>query len=85
MLAETLNQPCLERRLAMGLPLLLLVLATWLQRRHHSHLPRWLQDISRQNVYFWNVAAALSIVVGPIDMCWSTRTTGRTAQLGWGA
>ena len=56
----------LELLLALGLPLLLLVLSTWLLEQRHNHLPSWLRAISRRKAFVWNVGMALLITAGAI-------------------
>ena len=54
----------LELLLALGLPLLMLLVATWLLERRHGLLPPWLQAISRRQALLWNGGVALLIAVG---------------------
>ena len=56
----------LELLLALGLPLLLLVLSTWLLEQRHNHLPSWLRAISSRKAFVWNVGMALLITAGAI-------------------
>jgi len=56
----------LELLLALGIPLLLLVLSTWLLDKRHHQLPSWLRAISRRKAFIWNVGMALLIAAGAI-------------------
>ena len=56
----------LELLLALGLPLVILVVSSWVLENHHNQLPSWLRAISRRKAYIWNTCMALLIGIGVI-------------------